>query len=50
MRDWRGLTVSAYSKRTYSLLFEALYPSSFPLFLRIAETWYDDPNTMTGAN
>ena len=47
MRDWRGLVVSAYSKRTYGLLFEALYPSSFPLFLRIAETWYDDPNTMT---
>ena len=47
MRDLRGITTSAYSKRTYTLLFEALYPTSFPLFLRIAETWYDDPTVMT---
>jgi exportin-7 len=47
LRDLRGITVSAYSKRTYSLLFEALYPTYFPLFLRIAEAWYDDPAVMT---
>mmetsp|Transcript_22699 Transcript_22699/g.32592 ORF Transcript_22699/g.32592 Transcript_22699/m.32592 type:complete len:1112 (+) Transcript_22699:70-3405(+) len=47
LRDLRGITTSAYSKRTYTLLFEALYPSSFPLFLRIAECWYDDPSVMT---
>ena len=47
MRDLRGITISAYSKRTYTLLFEALYPTSFPLLLRIAETWYDDPTVMT---
>lgn len=47
LRDLRGITVSAYNKRTYNLLFEVLYPSSFPLLRRIAETWYDDPMTMT---
>lgn len=47
LRDLRGITTSAYSKRTYSLLFEALYPTYFPLFQRIAEIWYDDPNVMT---
>jgi exportin-7 len=47
LRDWRGLTVSAYSKRTYNLLFECLYPASFSLLLRVAETWYDDPTVMT---
>lgn len=47
LRDLRGITQSAYNKRTYNLLFEALYPMSFPLLLRVAETWYDDPTVMT---
>ncbi len=47
LRDLRGITVSAYNKRTYNLLFEALYPSSSALLLRVAETWYDDPTAMT---
>lgn len=47
LRDLRGITASAYNKRTYTLLFEALYPNSFPLLLRIAECWYDDPTVMT---
>jgi hypothetical protein len=47
LRDLRGISTSAYNKRTYNLLFEALYPSSFPVLRRIAETWYDDPVVMT---
>jgi exportin-7 len=47
LRDLRGIIVSAYNKRTYSLLFEALYPTFFPFFRRVAETWYDDPVVMT---
>ena len=47
LRDLRGITAATYNKRTYNLLFDALYPASFPLFLRIAEVWYDDPTTMT---
>jgi hypothetical protein len=47
LRDLRGITTSSYNKRTYNLLFEALYPAYFPLFRKIAETWYDDPTVMT---
>eukprot|EP00606_Chrysophyceae_sp_TOSAG23-5_P001351 GSChrysophyteH2.ASY1.ANO1.1212.1 assembled CDS len=35
------------ARRTYILLFEALYPSAFPLLNRIAETLADDPVVMT---
>lgn len=47
LRDLRGIATSAYNKRTYSLLFEALYPNYFPLFRRVAEIYYDDPTVMT---
>jgi exportin-7 len=47
LRDLRGIVASTYNKRTYGLLFEALHPSSFPLLVRIAETWYDDAFVMT---
>lgn len=47
LRDLRGITASAYNKRTYNLLFDALYPSSFPLLTRIAHTWYADASVMT---
>jgi exportin-7 len=47
LRDLRGITTSSYNKRTYNLLFDALYPTYFTLFQRIAEVWYDDPNVMT---
>ena len=47
LRDLRGITSSTYNKRTYNLLFDALYPDSFPLLTRIAETWYDDAQVMT---
>lgn len=47
LRDLRGICVAAYNKRTYTLLFEALYPAYFPFFRRVAETWYDDPVVMT---
>lgn len=47
MRDLRGITTSTYNKRTYNLLFESLYPDAFPLFVRITETWFDDPVVMT---
>ncbi len=47
LRDLRGITISSFNKRTYNLLFDSLYPASFPLFVRITETWYDDPVVMT---
>ena len=47
LRDLRGITASTYNKRTYNLLFDTLYPDFFPLFVKIAEIWYDDPIVMT---
>jgi hypothetical protein len=47
LRDLRGITESTYNKRTYNLLFDALYPDAFPLLVRIAEIWYDDATVMT---
>jgi len=47
LRDLRGIALSAYNKRTYTLLFEVLYPMAFPLFIRVAEVYSDDPQVMT---
>jgi exportin-7 len=47
LRDLRGITAATYNKRTYNLLFDSLYPAFFPLFNRIAETWFNDPTVMT---
>ena len=47
LRDLRGIATSTYNKRTYNLLFDALYPDAFPLLVRIAETWYDDAQVTT---
>ena len=47
LRDLRGVSAATHNRRTYGLLFDVLYPSSFPLFVRVAELWYDDPNVMT---
>ena len=47
LRDLRGIAAATHNKRTYGLLFEALYPNSFLLFSRVAEVWYDDPTVIT---
>jgi len=46
-RDLRGITQATTNKRTYSMLFEMLYPRCFPIFTRAAETWFDDPDLTT---
>lgn len=42
LRDFRGIAQATYNKRTYNLLFEALYPRYFQLFLRVAEQFSGD--------
>eukprot|EP00968_Pinguiococcus_pyrenoidosus_P021240 scaffold2724_cov260-Pinguiococcus_pyrenoidosus.AAC.27 len=42
-RDLRGVAAATHNKKTYHLLFEALYPIHFPIFRRAVETWHDDP-------
>jgi exportin-7 len=46
LRDLRGIAQSAYNRRTYALLFEALYPDVFPLLINIATVNADDPIVM----
>mmetsp|Transcript_1464 Transcript_1464/g.3889 ORF Transcript_1464/g.3889 Transcript_1464/m.3889 type:complete len:1109 (-) Transcript_1464:452-3778(-) len=46
-RDLRGVAAATHNKRTYHLLFEALYPVQFPVFRRAVETWHDDPGVVT---
>lgn len=47
LRDLRGITASSYNRRTYNLLFDALYPTIFPLLNRVATQLYEDPLVMT---
>jgi hypothetical protein len=47
LRDLRGIYMSAYNKRIYTLLFDALFSAYQTLFLRVAETLYDDSASMT---
>jgi exportin-7 len=46
-RDLRGIATATHNKRTYNLLFEALYPDFFPLFQRVANVWNEDHHVMT---
>jgi len=47
LRDLRGIASSLHNRRTYVSLFDALYPRHFPLFVRIAELWYDTNEVTT---
>lgn len=47
LRDLRGITSATHNKRSYNLLFDVLYPDFFPLFQRVANTWFDDHFVMT---
>lgn len=49
LRDLRGITAATGSKRTYNLLFEALFPVCFPFLTRVAEAWSEDPTVMIAA-
>jgi exportin-7 len=46
-RDLRGITASTHNRRTYSALFDCLYPGCFPVFVRAATVWYDEPAVTT---
>lgn len=42
-RDLRGITISTHNRKTYGILFEFLYPNYFPVFVRAAEEFFDEP-------
>ncbi|PSC72660.1 exportin-7 isoform X2 isoform A [Micractinium conductrix] len=46
-RDLRGIATATNSRRTYSMLFEWLYPSHFPTMLACLEAWADTPEVTT---
>lgn len=46
-RDLRGITSATHNRKTYGSLFEVLYPAYFPVIVRAAEEWYDDPSVTT---
>jgi len=47
LRDLRGIASSLHNRRTYLMLFDALFPQHFPLFVRIAEAWWSEPAVTT---
>ena len=46
LRDLRGIATATNSKRTYTLLFEALFPVAFPLLVRATEAYSADITVM----
>ncbi|CAM9433954.1 unnamed protein product [Ascophyllum nodosum] len=46
-RDLRGVTAATNNRRSYGMLFDALYPIHFGVFVRAAEEWSDSPDVTT---
>jgi exportin-7 len=46
-RDLRGIAQATTTKRTYNLLFDAIFPNCFELLKRATEFNYYDPHVMT---
>jgi len=42
-RDLRGMAQATHNSRTYTLLFDSLYPAAFPAMQRAASLFADDP-------
>lgn len=45
-RDLRGITMSLHNRRTFGMLFDILEPHHLPLFSKVADLWYDQPDVM----
>lgn len=46
-RDLRGVIAAAHNPRTYTLVFEVLYPQYFDMFVAAVTTWADEPQVTT---
>jgi len=46
-RDLRGIAAATNSRRTYSLVFDWLYPTYFPLINKCLQAWADCPDVTT---
>jgi exportin-7 len=40
-RDLRGIASSLHNRKSYSMLFEMMYPAHLPLMAKVAEAWHD---------
>ena len=47
LRDLRGIASACAGRRSYTLLFDQLYPDYFPVFLRTVEALHDTEDVMT---
>lgn len=45
-RDLRGIAQSLHNRRTFGMLFDLLEPRHMPLFSKVADLWYDQPDVM----
>jgi exportin-7 len=45
-RDLRGIVQQTHNRRTFSCIFDFLYPTYFPVFVRAAEELFDHPPAM----
>eukprot|EP00569_Conticribra_weissflogii_P005356 CAMPEP_0171334280 /NCGR_PEP_ID=MMETSP0878-20121228/4563_1 /TAXON_ID=67004 /ORGANISM="Thalassiosira weissflogii, Strain CCMP1336" /LENGTH=1107 /DNA_ID=CAMNT_0011835351 /DNA_START=409 /DNA_END=3732 /DNA_ORIENTATION=+ len=45
-RDLRGVAQSLHNRRTFGMLFDILEPRHTPLFAKVADLWYDQPDVM----
>ncbi|EED92291.1 hypothetical protein THAPSDRAFT_34505 [Thalassiosira pseudonana CCMP1335] len=45
-RDLRGVAQSLHNRRTFGMLFDILEPRHMPLFSKVADLWYDQPDVI----
>lgn len=45
-RDLRGVAISLHNRRTFGMLFDIIEPQHTPLFTKVADLWYDQPDVM----
>eukprot|EP00978_Attheya_sp_CCMP212_P036794 scaffold169478_cov55-Attheya_sp.AAC.2 len=45
-RDLRGIAASLHNRRTYGMLFDVMQPQHMPLFSRVADAWWDQPDVI----
>jgi len=46
LRELRGVAQATHNRRTFGLLFDAIYPKHIKIFTKLASVWFDDPDVM----
>jgi exportin-7 len=45
-RDLRGIAASLHNRKTYSALFDIMYPQHLPLMTKVADIWHDQTDVI----